>query len=112
MIYNDEQWKIIKNASPHFLTARKDYIRNVPRPLTDQIINTYEEATGKTLANKNSNCMVCVLRIYQTIGKTYFSDLDERNKLEEKKNEQISEQKNEQINDEIKPKRGRKKTKN
>lgn len=82
MIFNEEQWKIIKKASPHYDTARRDYIRNAPRWLTDEIIKAYEEATGKTVQNKNSNCSSCILRIYQMIGKDYFKDLAERKKIE------------------------------
>lgn len=84
MIYNEEQWQLIKQASPHFETARRDYIRNAPQWLTEQIISVYEDATGKTIMSKNLTCAVCVLRIYQTVGKTYFADLDERNKIKEK----------------------------
>ena len=86
MIYNEEQWQQIKQASPHFETARRDYIRNAPQWLTEQIISVYEDATGKTIMSKNLTCAVCVLHIYQTIGKTYFSDLDERNQIKEKEN--------------------------
>lgn len=85
MIYNEQQWEVIKEASPHFRTARQDYIRNVPRWLTQKIMDTYEEATGKTIMSKDLSCAVCVLRIYQTVGKTYFSDLAEREELEKNK---------------------------
>lgn len=78
MIYNEAQWEIIKKASPHYETARHDYIRNAPRWLTEQVMNTYEAATGNHLSNRDINCAVCVLRIYQTIGKTFFADLKER----------------------------------
>ena len=86
MIYNEEQWQLISQASPHFETARRDYIRNAPQWLTEQIMSVYEDATGKTIMSKNLTCAVCVLRIYQTVGKTYFADLDERNKIENEKN--------------------------
>lgn len=82
MIYTEEQWETIKQASPHFDTARHEYIRNAPRWLTEQIISVYEAATGKTILHKNLSCAVCMLNIYKQIGKTYFSDLEERNKLE------------------------------
>ena len=89
MIYNDEQWEVIKEAGPHFRTAKQDYIRNAPRYMTEQIVNAYEAATGMKTMSKDYGCAVCVLRIYQTVGKTYFQDLEEREKLErEKKNEQ------------------------
>lgn len=86
MIFTDEQWKIIKEASPHFKTARQEYIRNAPRYLTEQIMNIYESATGNNIMSKDINCATCVLRIYQTVGKAYFSDLDEREKLEKEEN--------------------------
>ena len=113
MIYNEEQWKVIANAAPHFETARRDYIRNVPRWLSEQIISVYEDATGKTIMSKDLNCAVCVLHIYQTIGKTYFTDLDERNKLaKDKENEKGNDnKKNAETNDgnEKKKKRSTKK---
>lgn len=83
MIYNDEQFAVISKAKPHFETARREYIRNAPRWLTEDIIRTYEDATGRTIGNKDLSCAVCVLRIYQTVGKTYFADLEERNRIEE-----------------------------
>ncbi len=84
MIYTDEQWELIRQASPHYETARHDYIRNAPQWLTEQIMSVYEDATGKTIMSKNLTCAVCVLHIYQTVGKTYFADLDERNQIKEK----------------------------
>lgn len=75
MIYTEEQWKLIKQASPHYETAKHEYIRNAPRWLTEQVINVYEAATGKTILHKDLSCAVCVLNIYKQIGKTYFDDL-------------------------------------
>lgn len=91
MIYNEEQWNIIKKASPHYETSRHEYIRNAPRQLTEQIMNVYEAATGKKIYSRDLSCAVCVLHIYQQIGKTYFADLEERNKLELEDNETGSE---------------------
>lgn len=93
MIYSEEQWKLIKQASPHYETTRHEYIRNAPRWLTEQIINVYEAATGKTMMHKDLSCAVCVLNIYKQIGKTYFADLEERKKLESKDNDTRSEYK-------------------
>lgn len=81
----DEQWKEFKKASPHFKSAKQEYIRNAPRWLTESVINIYESATGNTIMSKDINCAVCVLRIYQTAGKLYFSELSRREKLEENK---------------------------
>lgn len=86
MIYNEEQWKIIANAEPHFNTARHDYIRNVPRQMTEQIVSVYEAATGRQIFTKDYSCAVCVLRIYQTIGNTYYKDLEERTKNKNNEN--------------------------
>lgn len=91
MIYTEEQWRIIKQASPHYESARHEYIRNAPRLLTQQVIDVYEAATGKTVMHKDLSCAVCVLNIYKQIGKTYFSDLEERNKLELEDNDTRSE---------------------
>lgn len=93
MIYNDEEWRIIKEASPHYKTARQEYIRNAPLRLTEQILITYENATGKTILNKDLSCANCVLNIYKEIGKTYFSDLEEREKLEEEKKNVVRDEK-------------------
>lgn len=104
MIYTEEQWKLIKQASPHYETARHEYIRNAPRWLTEQIISVYEAVTGKTVMHKDLSCAVCVLNIYKQIGKTYFddlenhknnnfSDLEEKNKIESKDNDTKSETK-------------------
>lgn len=76
MIYTEEQWRIIKQASPHYESARHEYIRNAPRLLTQQVIDVYEAATGKTVMHKDLSCAVCVLNIYKQIGKTYFADLE------------------------------------
>ena len=83
MIYNDSEWLIIKKASPHYESAKRNYIRNVPSWLIEEITSVYESATGKKILNKDFSCAICVLRIIQMIGKTYFSDLEEREKLEE-----------------------------
>lgn len=93
MIYSEEQWDIIKKASPHYETARHEYIRNAPRQLTEQVMNVYEAATGKKIYSRDLSCAVCVLHIYQQIGKTYFVDLEERKKLESKDNDTRSEYK-------------------
>ena len=78
---SNEQWDIIKKASPHYETARHEYIRNAPRQLTEQVMNVYEAATGKKIYSRDLSCAVCVLHIYQQIGKTYFDDLKEREEL-------------------------------
>lgn len=78
MIYTDEQYEILSQAKPHFETVKRDYIRNAPKWLTEQIINVYEIATKKTIMNKDMNCSICVMNIYKIIGKTYDADTKER----------------------------------
>lgn len=90
-LLNEQQWNLLKQAAPHFETARHEYLRNCPRWLSEQVINVYEAATGKTILHKDLSCAVCVLRIFQTVGKLYFYNLEERNKLEIEYNETGSE---------------------
>ena len=86
MIFTDEQYDILKQATPHFETARHEYIRNAPRWLTEQVINIYEAATGKTIVSKDLSCAVCVLRIYQIVGRPFYADKLEREKILEEEN--------------------------
>lgn len=79
--YTDDQFKELSAALPHFESARHDYIRDVPRWLTEKVIKIYEDATGKTVPSKNTSCAVCVLRVYQLVGRTYFDDKKEREKI-------------------------------
>lgn len=90
MIYNDSEWLIIKKASPHYESAKRNYIRNVPSWLIEEITSVYESATGKKILHKDFSCAICVLHIIQMIGKTYFSDLEEREKLEEENKDVIT----------------------
>lgn len=78
MIYTDEQFNLLKRAEPHFESVKRDFLRNAPKWLTEQIINVYEIATKKTILNKDTNCSICVMNIYKLIGKTYDSDKKER----------------------------------
>lgn len=110
MIFNEEQWNIIKKASPHYETAKRDFIRNATRKMTEDIVGVYEAATGKTVPNKDSHCSVCVLRIYQIIGKAYFADLKERQKMEDEKKAEEKAKDEEKPKPKINSKKGRKKT--
>lgn len=117
MIYTEEQWNLIKQASPHYDTARHEYIRNAPRWLTEQIINVYEAATGKTMMHKDLSCAVCVLNIYKQVGKTYFADLENHQNnnfadLEERKKLELNNNKYEQGNAESESRDTKKKSRN
>jgi len=87
MNFTEEQLEILKQATPHFESAKRGYVKNAPRYLTEQVINVYE-STGKTLASKDLSCAICVLRIYQIVGALYFKDLEEQME-EPKKTEEI-----------------------
>ena len=78
MIYTEEQYKILKQATPHFESVKHEVIKNAPRWLTEQIIGVYEQATKKHIFNKDLNCAVCVMNIYKIIGKTFDEDTKER----------------------------------
>lgn len=106
-LLNEQEWNLLKQAAPHFESARHEYLRNCPKWLSEQVINVYEAATGKTILHKNLSCAVCVLRIFQTVGKLYFYNLEERKKLESKDNDTRSESKK----GNAKPKTGNKKKK-
>jgi hypothetical protein len=91
MIFTDEQWNEIKKASPHFESARREYIRNAPMWLTEKVVEIYEAATGKTIPQRDFTCAICVLRIYQTVGNAYFADLKEREELQKNTEEENGE---------------------
>lgn len=78
MIYTEEQYRILQQATPHFESVKHEVIKNAPRWLTEQIINVYEQATHKTIFNKDLSCAVCVMNIYKLIGKTFDEDTKER----------------------------------
>lgn len=78
----DEQYNILKNAEPHFNSAKRERIYNAPRWLTEQVINIFEAVTGKTMPHKDLSCAICVLRIYQTVGKLYDEETENRKKSE------------------------------
>lgn len=89
MIYTEEQYRILKQATPHFESVKHEYIRNAPRWLTEQIIDVYEQATKKTIFNKDLNCAICVMNIYKLIGKTFDEDTKERTE-KSSKNENVT----------------------
>lgn len=74
MTFTDNQYEILKNAEPHFVSAKHNTVRNAPYWMTSEVIRVYEEATGKRLPSRDVTCAVCVLRIYQIVGKEFFND--------------------------------------
>lgn len=116
MIYTEGQWNIIAQAAPHYESARHEVVRNAPRWMTDQVKMVYEAATGKRIPYADTTCAVCVLRIYQIIGKTYFEDLPNHQKsdveIETKINTKDDDTRIESKKGNAKPKAGNKKKKN
>ena len=100
MIYTEQQYRILQQATPHFNSVKHDYLRNAPRWLTEQIIDVYEQATKKTIFNKDLSCAVCVMNIYKLIGKTFDEDTKE---IAEKssKNEDVTSDKTNVTSDKI-----------
>ena len=104
MTFTDEQFELLTKALPHFESARRERVRNAPRWLTEQTISIYEAATGKRMLHKNLSCAVCVLRVYQAVGKLYFDDLKnhQNNNFKDKlERENFEDLKNHQNNDKM-----------
>lgn len=93
ILLNEQQWNLLKQAAPHFESARHEYIRNAPRWLTQQVIDVYEAATDRTIHSKDLSCAVCVLNIYKQASGLYFYNLEERKKLESQDDDTGSESK-------------------
>lgn len=90
--FTKEQLRTLYDAEIHFdSVVHHNIIRNAPRWLTEQIVNIYEATTHSSLQH-NYSCTVCVMNIYNTIGKKYYDDkkyyeeLDKKNNTESKKN--------------------------
>ena len=76
MTFTPEQLEKLKEAEPHFRTARDGYIRYAPRVLHTLVADTYYEATGQKIP-ANWSCSICVLNLYRKVGYYYFKDLEE-----------------------------------
>lgn len=76
MTFTKEQLEILKEAEPHFLTAKSGYVRYATRALHTLVADTYFEATGQKIP-ANWSCSICVLNLYRKVGYFYFKDLEE-----------------------------------
>lgn len=79
MTFTPEQLEILKEAEPHFNTAKSGYIRYASRDLHNLVANTYFEATGQKIP-ANWSCGTCVLNLYRKVGYFYFKDKEELEK--------------------------------
>lgn len=79
MTFTKEQLEILKEAEPHFLTAKSGYVRYASRELSNKVADTYFQATGQIIP-KNWSCGTCVLNLYRKVGWFYFKDLEELEK--------------------------------
>lgn len=88
-VFTKEQMDVLYEAEIHFESVRHGYIKSVPRWLTDQVADIYEQATGSKV-NRNWSCSQCVANLYMMVGKIYFKDKEEyKNKEKEKDMTQI-----------------------
>ena len=76
MTFTKEQLEILKEAEPHFLTAKSGYVRYATRALHTLVADTYFQATGQRIP-ANWSCGTCVLNLYRKVGYFYFKDLEE-----------------------------------
>lgn len=76
MTFTKEQLEKLKEAEPHFLTAKSGYVRYASRALHTLVADTYFEATGQKIP-ANWSCSICVLNLYRKVGYFYFKDLEE-----------------------------------
>lgn len=79
MTFTKEQLEKLKEAEPHFLTAKNGYVRYASRALHTLVADTYFEATGQKIP-ANWSCSICVLNLYRKVGYFYFKDLEELEK--------------------------------
>lgn len=79
MTFTQAQLEKLKEAEPHFRTARDGFVRYAPRNLHTLVANTYYEATGQKIP-ANWTCSICVLNLYRKVGYFYFKDLEELEK--------------------------------
>ena len=76
MTFTKEQLEILKEAEPHFLTAKSGYVRYATRALHTLVADTYFQATGQKIP-ANWSCGTCILNLYRKVGYFYFKDLEE-----------------------------------
>lgn len=79
MTFTKEQLEKLKEAEPHFKTAKNGYVRFASRALHNLVADTYFEATGQKIP-ANWSCSICVLNLYRKVGYFYFKDLEELEK--------------------------------
>ena len=79
MTFTDTQLEILKEAEPHFRTAKSGFVRYASRDLSNKVADTYFQATGQIIP-KNWSCGICVLNLYRKVGWFYFKDLEELEK--------------------------------
>ena len=69
-------YKQLSKYEDHFYCAvYSDYVRNIGSQELTDLISTYNEITGNHLTISNPSCGACVLRVFRTIGKYYFDQI-------------------------------------
>lgn len=84
LTFTDKQYEMLEEKAEWFFRSAIEAhsLRSAPRYVTELIAQTYEDATGARL-NRNYRCGACVMNIYLLVGKAFYKDKEERNKLRE-----------------------------
>ena len=71
-----KSYKSLSKYEDRFYCAvYSDYVRNIGSQELTDLISTYNEITGNHLTISNPSCGACVLRVFRTIGKYYFDQI-------------------------------------
>ena len=83
MTFTDAQLEILKEAEPHFISAKSGFVRFASRELSNKVADIFFEATGQKIP-KTWSCSICVLNLYRKVGWFYFKDIEERRLMKDK----------------------------
>ena len=67
--------QLSKYEDRFYCAVYSDYVRNIGSQERTDLISTYNEITGNPLTISNPSCGACVLRVFRTIGKYYFDQI-------------------------------------
>ena len=67
--------QLSKYEDRFYCAVYSDYVRNIGSQELTDLISTYNDITGNHLTISNPSCGACVLRVFRTIGKYYFDQI-------------------------------------
>ena len=79
--FTKKELEMLKPAEIHFYTAVKGDFKRATSSKLDTLVADVYDATTKNKLHRNSSCAICSFKIYQTVGKKYFEDLEYYNSL-------------------------------